>query len=286
MLQSGDKAPLATNTRSMAAGADGKFRFESLQPGFYRVLAQYSDGKSNLISRSFEWTLENTDASNVELRLVPGFEVSGKVRMEGESAPAMKATVRLAPVLGYLMGNQQRSGGELNADGTFRIKGVSPGRYQVRVGPLPEGAYVKTLELDRAPTPPDALDLSSATTDVTANLVIGRNGAAISGRVLDADGEPLPSNVVMIYLVKEFAEMLTGNGTTQATPDGKYTLKGVAPGKYKLFAVDAFRVSGSSALEMLRDMFTRAEEMEFREGDRITKDLRVAAKEDSHASKK
>jgi hypothetical protein len=33
-------------------------------------------------------------------------------------------------------------------------------------------------------------------------------------------------------------------------------------------------------------MFNRAEEVEFREGDKITKDLRVMAKEDSNAKNK
>jgi protocatechuate 3,4-dioxygenase beta subunit len=286
ILWFGEKAPSVTSARNTAAAADGKFKFESLQPGFYRISAQYSDGKTTFATRSMEWTLENTDVSNVDLRLVPGLEVSGKVRMEGDpGTPAPKGTVKLDPVLGYMMGNLQRSGGELDADGMFRIKGIGPGRYKVRVDPLPEGAYVKTLEIDGAPTPPDALDLSNYAKNVNANLVIGRNGVVISGRVLDSNGEPMQTNVVMIYLVKEFTEMLTGNGTTQATPDGKYTLKGVAPGKYKLFAVDAFRVSGASAIDMLKDMFNRAEEVEFKEGDKITKDLRVTAKEDPNGKK-
>ncbi|MCU1236642.1 MAG: hypothetical protein JWP63_4609, partial [Candidatus Solibacter sp.] len=245
VLQYGEKAPMITNGRSTGAAADGKFKFESLQPGFYRIWGQYSDGKTTLVSRAMEWTLENTEVSNVELRLVPGLEVSGKVRFEGDpAAPALKGTVKLEPMLGYMAGNMQRTGGELDPDGAFRIKGVTPSRYKVRVDPLPEGAYVKSLDIDGAPTPPDAVDLSNAAKNLTANLVIGRNAVSISGRILNTNGEPMQTNVVMVFLVKDSSEMLNGNGTTQATPDGKYTLKGVAPGKYKLFAVDAFGIRG------------------------------------------
>ena len=287
ILQFGEKAPIITTGRSTSAAADGKFKFESLQPGFYRILAQYSDGRATHVSRSMEWTLENTDVSNVELHLVPGLEVSGRVRMEGDPAgPPPKGTVKLDPQLGFMNDNLQRSGGELDAEGVFRIKGIAPARYKVRVDPLPEGAYVKTLEIDGAPVPPDALDLTNAAKNVSARVVIGREGALVSGRVLDSNGEPMQTSVVMIYLVKEFTEMLTGNGTAHATPEGKYTLKGVAPGKYKLLAVDAFRVSGIAAIDMLKDMFTHAEEIEFKEGEKITKDLKLAAREDPNANKK
>ena len=97
----------------------------------------------------------------------------------------------------------------------------------------------------------------------------------------------LMTSVVAIWLIKEFDEILgSGNGTTQATPDGKYTLNGVAPGRYKLLAVDAFQLGGASALDALHGMFNRAEEVEFKEGERITKDLKVIPREDPNAKKK
>ena len=289
VMQMGEKAPITTSARSTSAGPDGRFKFESLQPGFYRLWAQYSDGKTTLGSRTMEWTLENTEVANVEFALVPGLQVSGKVRMEGATpeATAARRTVKLAPMLGYLVGNFPRSGGELDADGLYRITGVGPGRYRVKVEPLGETAYVKTLEIDGAAANSDLLDLSNAAKGVTANIVIGRNGAAMSGRVLDANGGRMETNVVAIWLIKEFDEILsTGNGTTQATPDGKYALNGVAPGRYKLLAIDAFQLGGASALDALHDMFNRAEEVEFKEGERITKDLKVIPREDPNAKKK
>jgi hypothetical protein len=288
-VQWGEKAPLVTNGRSVSVAADGKFTVDALQPGFYRVFAGYNDGKTTLASRTMEWTLDNNGVANVDLMLVPGFEVSGKVRTEGD-APGVgpvKGTVKLEPALGYNVTNQSRSGGELDAEGLFRITGISPGKYRVRVEPLPDTAYVKTVEVDGLPAPDNFVDLTAAVKAVSANILIGRNGVQVSGRVLSSTGEPMQTNVVLIYLIKEFVEILAlNNGTTQPAPDGKYTLKSFAPGKYKLFAIDAFQIAGTSAIDILKDMFERAEEVEFHEGDKITKDLKVMPKEDPNAKKK
>ena len=290
MLQWGEKAPIANSGRSVFTGPDGRFKIESLQPGFYRIAAVYMDGKTPMVSRTMEWTLENSDISNVELVLTPGIQVTGKVRMEGDApgTPSPKRTVRLEPFMGFTPGNLQRSGGEVDAEGAFTITGAAPSRYKVGVEPLPEGAYVKAVEIDGAKGTDTSLDLSAATKGVTANILLGRNGVQVSGRVLDPNGERLQSNLVMIFLIREFEEVLdgmNGNGTTRAGADGKYTLKPFAPGKYRLFAVDALRISGGAVLDTFKDMFNRAEEVEFKEGERLTKDLRVMTKVDAREKK-
>ena len=96
------------------------------------------------------------------------------------------------------------------------------------------------------------------------------------------------TNVVMIFLAKDAEDIpLVGNGTAQASPDGKYTIKAIVPGKYRLFALDAFQIAGSgNETDMFKKLFERGEEIEFKEGDRITKDLKVIPVEDPNAKPK
>jgi hypothetical protein len=131
-------------------------------------------------------------------------------------------------------------------------------------------------------------DLSKAARTASAKVVMGGNGAQIAGRVLDANGEPMLTNVVMIFLARDAEDIpLAGNGTAQATPDGKYTIKAIAPGKYRLFAIDAFQIAGGlSEMDAFKKLFERGEEIEFKEGDRITKDLKVIPVEDPNAKPK
>lgn len=294
VMQEGESAQRIKWTRSTAPGADGKFRLDGLQPGYYRVWAFYSDGgKTQLASRTMEWQLENSEIANVELALAPGLELSGTMRMEGEAAGAAapKRTVKLEPALGYFVANLGITGGEVDRDGGFRIANIVPGKYRVKVEPLPENAYVKVLEIDGVAVTNGMADLSKVARGASAKVTIGSNGAQISGRVLDSNGERMPTNVVMIFLARDGEDIPPiGNGTAQATPDGKYTIKAVVPGKYRLFGLDAFQISGSSssgdAMDMIKKLFERGEEIEFKEGDRITKDLKVIPMEDPNAKPK
>ena len=95
------------------------------------------------------------------------------------------------------------------------------------------------------------------------------------------------TNVVMIFLAKDAEDIpQAGNGTAQASPDGKYTIKAIVPGKYRLFGVDAFQIAGANEMDMIKKLFERGEEIEFKEGDRITKDLKVIPLEDPNAKPK
>ena len=289
-MQFGESAQRITSSRSTSPAADGKFRFDGLQPGFYRVWALYNDaGKTQLASRTLECQLENSEIANVELALVPGVELSGTLRMEGEAAgAATKRTVKLEPATGYFTVNMGMTGGEVDGDGVFRIANIAPAKYRVKVAPLPENAYIKTLEIDGAAATNGMADLLKVARAASAKVTVGGNGARISGRVLDANGEPMLTNVVMIFLAKDAEDIpLVGNGTAQATPDGKYTIKAIVPGKYHLFALDAFQIAGGgNEMDMFKKLFERGEEIEFKEGDRITKDLKVIPVEDPNAKPK
>jgi hypothetical protein len=274
-------------------GADGKFRFAGLQPGFYRMWAGYNDGaKTQLASRMMEWQVENAEIANVELVLSPGLELVGTVKMEGEPAGAAqpKRTVKLAPAMGYFMMNQGPTGGEVNPEGGFRIGNIMPGKYRVKVEPLAENAYMKTLEIDGVAVTDGMADLSKAVRGASAKVTLGSNGAQISGHLLDATGERITSSLVMIFLARDPDDIpLYGNDMTQSAPEGKYTIKAVAPGKYRLFALDLFQFTGVRAdgdEDFLKKLFARGEEIEFKEGDRITKDLKVLPMEDPNAKPK
>jgi hypothetical protein len=288
-MQSGESAQRMHSGSGTSIGADGKFRFDGLQPGFYRVMAQYDDGKTRLASRSMEWQLENSEIANVELVLLPPLEMSGSLKMEGEAAGTAgpKRTVRLEP-MGYFMGNLGMTGGAVDGSGAFRIGNIVPGKYRVKVEPLAENAYLKALEIDGVAVAKDIADLSQAARGASAKVTLGSNGARISGRALDSNDEPVQNSMRMIFLARDPDDfLLTGGAPEHAGPDGKYILKGVAPGKYRLFAVDPFQMSGAGSaeagLEMFKKLFERGEEIEVKEGDRMVKDLKGVSLEDANA---
>ena len=64
----------------------------------------------------------------------------------------------------------------------------------------------------------------------------------------------------------------------------------MVPGKYRIFALNVFDLSGASSsgdlTDMLKKLFERGEEIEFKEGDRIVKDLKAIPVEDPNAKPK
>src|ERR1035437_8025658 len=139
-MEFGESAQRMSDNRAMAPGAGGRFRFDGLQPGFYRVWAGYSTkGKPQLISRPMEWHLENSEILNVELTLLPPLELAGNLRTEGEGAGATreKRKVTLEPATDWFRMALETTGGEVDSDGAFRIGNIPPLRHRVKVEPLP-----------------------------------------------------------------------------------------------------------------------------------------------------
>jgi hypothetical protein len=179
----------------------------------------------------------------------------------------------------------------VDASGAFRIGNIAPGKYRVKVEPLAENAYIKVLEIDGVAVAKGIADLSQAARGASAKVTLGSNGAQISGRVLDSNGELMQNSMLMIFLASDADDiLLTGIAPEHAGEDGKFTIKGVAPGKYRLFAVDPFQINGSAGadgvLDMFKKLFERCEEIEFKEGDRVAKDLKVMPVEDPNAKPK
>ena len=66
----------------------------------------------------------------------------------------------------------------------------------------------------------------------------------------------------------------------QVQPDGRYSFKNVRPGKYRLAAVDAFRVNPNNNQSEMLKLAERGEEIEIQEAARIEKDVRLLPRED------
>jgi len=286
IIQFGESAQRISSGRSAAVAADGKFSFPAVQPGFYRLWATYGAANTQMVSRTVELQVENGNPPNVDLALTPGIAFAGTLVMEGDppGQPFEKATLRLepaGPAGGYGL---RQTGGEVDRDGSFHMENVAPAKFRVRVDPLPENAYVKTVEVDGAVSADGTVDCSTVRPN-RVKVTVSRKGAQIAGTALDENGERLLSAMAVVWLVQDPKD-LRQDSTQRVTPDGKYTFHGVGPGKYRLLLVDAFRIGGNDPAETLSKLLERGEEIEIKEGDRMVKDLRMLPKEDANAKPK
>ena len=113
---------------------------------------------------------------------------------------------------------------ETDARGRFRVEGVAPGRYEAR--PQREGFAARIYA-------PFTVEAGQHVQDINLRLIpLG----AVSGRVLDADGDPV-SNALVLALRYSYADgkkELKALGQGRSNDRGEYRITGLAPGRYYL----------------------------------------------------
>ena len=153
------------------------------------------------------------------------------VKLAG-SEPLTKARVHLQS-----MEDRTRSISTVtNAGGRFELKGIDAGRYRLTVSRV--GFVTQEYGQKKSDGPGAVLSLrpSQELKDLHFRLI---PSSVIAGRILDEDGEPLPSvNVTAAREVYSDGKRALAMGATVETNDlGEYRLFGLSPGRYFVSAV-------------------------------------------------
>jgi hypothetical protein len=246
-------------TTDAGIGAEGNFTISGLAPGSYEVAAVSGFGRRKRLVARTKIHLDAADLTNLELSLREPGELTGDLEAIGGSPAGAreKRTVRLQAADGLWLFGDHNASAEVGTDGSFRMTNVWPGRFSVTVDPLPENAYLQSMELDGAVAAAGAIELYGGHVPLL-RITMGLDGAMISGKVVDKEGKP--SQGVKVYLMADSKEIRVA----VSTEDGTYALKGIRPGKYRLVMAEA---GEGAKLEQA------GEEIELHPGDRITKDF-------------
>ncbi len=154
-----------------------------------------------------------------------------------------------------------------------------PGVFKVNIEGLPDNGYIQAITLDGAASD-GTLDFSRGVRASRLKIAIRLNGGQISGDLRDADGGPTLSTRRSVYLVPEPGKF--GPIRPDATIDGnRYVLKGIPPGKYKLFAADYSLVTPETKPAFLAE----AEPVEVAADGRVIHNLTVLEAPDANPKK-
>jgi hypothetical protein len=188
----------------------------------------------------------------------PGFDLSGRITIDsaGASGSAVDlAQVRVRPfrdpdIIGQPQALLQREPSPADASGSFVLNGIGPGRYLVFVEPIflnpylivppppaPPGLqdmYLKSVRLGAA----DILEQGLRIAERPAGLleVVIAPGTSIRGRAVDNSQQPVVNAAVALVPDAPLRRRLERYRTARTDTAGRFLLRGVPPGDYKVFA--------------------------------------------------
>jgi hypothetical protein len=210
---------------------------------------------------------------NLSLTIGPGMEVTGHLRVEGDKSANLTA-VRVA-LMNLGSGVQPAS---LDEQGAFTLRNVNQDRYMLNVAGLPEGFYVKSVSLG-----PEAQDFRGAagidlTKGATAPLeiLIGANAGQVSGAVLDEKSQPAAgAMVVLVPQERDRREVFQLYKTATTDQYGRFTIRSVEPGEYKVFAWEDIEVGAYMDPDFIKPVESRGEPVSIKENSREDLKLKV-----------
>ena len=249
----------------------GTFEFRGVAPGAYLVWAQWSDeGQGYSVSQPVD--VGNNNLDDVTVLLSAGVELKGQVRSEGPGDVSLgNLNISLEAKETAQRGGR---GARTNDDGTFELKNVSSDHYWVNVYGLPPAFYLKSVRMGDVDALESGLDTSPGAAG-TLEITISGNGGQIEGSAADSKQKPVPGAVVSLVPDVPLRERLMLFKTTATDTTGHFSISGIAPGEYKLFAWQQVEDGAYQDPEFLKPYENQGQAVTIREGSRETAQLKV-----------
>lgn len=259
-LSPAGEASMFWSSGTQANGPDYRFEMPETVPGRYRLQATIRvKDKPYYASETFEAHEGNNE---IVLAMLPAVTVKGHLTVEGPGRNAPESfTVALAPPGSGPRGQSYSS--PVGKDGSFSIDQVAPGEYLLNINPSPGGIFEKSIMqgdrdvlYQRIEIPPGA--------SAPLNIVLSSNAATLTGEV-DAGKRA----GILLEPVGKWHTMARFYYSALADDSGKFKLSGVAPGKYKIFALEKIATASFRTPESAELIDALGEEVDVAEGAKL-----------------
>ncbi len=216
---------------------DGRFAVTNVLPGSYSIrVTEVADRRLRLVARG-EVAVSNADVMNAAVAGVSPASIQGRISIEGQNEVTQNLqTLRVEYRSldgGFGFGGQNM---QIGPDGSFRLNDLSPERYGLTLAAERLNMFVKSMTVNGQDIRTSGLDLRNGGVG-QVSIVLSPKVASLNGRVQLAEGAE-PGAILAFqqpYDPKGFgAKVLRASVQT----DGSFTLSNLAPGAYKLFAVE------------------------------------------------
>jgi hypothetical protein len=254
------------------AGPDGNFDIRSVGPGSYVLTAFQANEQRRLFAR-LPIEVGGSTIDGVNLVLIPGLEVTGRVRLEGGEVEVKDIRILLQSRNGSIGG----SGGvaPVKPDGTFALQNVAADDYQFSVLGLSGDAYLKAARIGGMDILAGGVDLSRGNVPGPLDVLVSYAGGHVEGTVSGDDQQPAAGATVVLVPEGERRSRPELFRSTSSDDSGRFVLRGIPPGDYQVFAWEDVEQGAWLDTDFLRDYERSGEALSISERGRINLQLKV-----------
>ena len=231
--------------------------------GSYNLYAALLGESACVAHQNLEVT--DTDIDGIALNLTPGINIKGHVTVEGQLDPNPGSLdVGISPNGTYGMLNDSANG-SVTGEGTFLLKSVVEGNYEVSVSNQPENSFLKSARMDGVDVLTSGITVDSKHTPGSLELVVSPNGARLDG-VVSQDEQPFRGATVALVPDPPLRGEKRLFKSTTTNPNGHFILQGIPPGGYKVFAWESIERGAYTSSEFLQPYENLGESIHITEG--------------------
>ena len=257
-------------SQSFVQDPQGVFELHGVVPGSYYLLAVNFESEKQYSARE-AIEVSDADVEGVSLVIGPGIDLKGRIRVEGNAAldPSV-LNIWLQPREQMTM--YFGAGGSIKPDGTFTISNVADDDYRFEVGGLPEDFYLKAVRIGSSDVLASDLSVSRKQPPGALDVVLSPNGGRIDGRVPKED-KPFSGATVVLVPEEGRRKEERFYKSTSTDQDGQFSLRGITPGEYTLFAWETVEHGAYMDPEFLHPYKDRGKPVHVDEGSRLNSQL-------------
>ncbi|HXE75041.1 MAG TPA: carboxypeptidase-like regulatory domain-containing protein [Candidatus Xenobia bacterium] len=273
------------STQNRVDDPQGNFELKGVAPGSYTLVAIWWDSGKSYAAR-LPLDVGGNDIDGVQLTIQPGVQVAGSIRVEGAEPAAAAAESTEASFekqtkldwtevyVGLATEDWSPFGGgsaRAREDGSFVIENVSDDSYRVTVSRLPPDYYLKSARMEGNDLLEEGLTIAGPPRS-TLELVVSPNGARLEGVVL-RDSKPFSGATVTLVPDEKHRKRRELFKTASTDQYGRFTLRGIAPGEYKLYAWEEIEPGAYEDSEYLKPYEKRGMDVRLDESSKTTVEL-------------
>jgi hypothetical protein len=252
---------------------DGKFSIHRVPPGSYYIQASVllQDPRDAAQTR-LELEVTDSDLEGVTLTFPPSLTIQGRLLWEsGKQKDLEFLRLFLRPTDDESLGVMPRAP---KPDGSFSFKSVREGDYHPMVQSSNDDCFVKSARLGSTSMIDGTLSIRAGA-DSPLEITISCRAPRLTGQVLTSDSLPAVGVYVVLIPDAPLREKTFLYAKQETDQNGKFSLRGIEPGDYKVFSWSSVEEDAWFDPEWLKPYESSGTSVHLEEGDQKSIELKL-----------